>query len=177
MRSLLSILLILVITLPVMLGYSIYGFLLLESREEATREIMSRLPDNELVKITAHSGNREYLKFSWWEDHEFEYQGRMYDIVREQTKSDTTIYLCFDDSRETNVNNAHRYLAENSFSAPIHRQGTQVFKAMMLEYIIPDKTEIFILASDIVKYGAFIKLQSQKFSSINSPPPENKSFF
>ncbi|SFT49683.1 hypothetical protein SAMN05216474_0890 [Lishizhenia tianjinensis] len=51
----------------------------------------------------------------WEKDHEFEYQGKMYDIVEQKKENDTTSYWCWLDREETELNAKLKQLTHFNF--------------------------------------------------------------
>lgn len=67
-------------------------------RREIKRQIKRGLRDDELHVITVSSENQHEL--TWKEENEFEYHGRMYEVVRKQTSHHSVTYYCINDTQE-----------------------------------------------------------------------------
>jgi hypothetical protein len=46
---------------------------------------------------------QQRLGVRWIEDHEFRFDGRMYDIVRSEQRGDSVVYTCIEDEMETRL--------------------------------------------------------------------------
>lgn len=72
-------------------------------RKEVKERLIAGIPRDELVLLTFSSFEIEKL-LKWEHSREFEYEGRMYDIVETVRKGDTTSYWCWPDDAETELN-------------------------------------------------------------------------
>jgi hypothetical protein len=69
-------------------------------RKEIKTAIKQGVPENELNVIKVTSENKELL--DWKNEKEFRYGGVMYDVVKvKQISSETTVYYCVNDTKET----------------------------------------------------------------------------
>ena len=83
-------------------------------KQEIKWRILSRTDKEELIKLTFTAAEKETLR--WEHDSEFEYQGRMYDIVESEEKKGFVTYWCFNDKAETELNRQILALAECFFN-------------------------------------------------------------
>jgi hypothetical protein len=70
-------------------------------QEEALAKMQALSDETELTQIRIHRTETQQLR--WKDRHEFLYQGEMYDVVRKETRGDYTVYFCFRDSKETQL--------------------------------------------------------------------------
>jgi hypothetical protein len=56
--------------------------------------------DNSQLTAIKVSASAAKGTLQWEDDHEFRYQGKMYDVVRQEPEGDNTIFYCFNDSKE-----------------------------------------------------------------------------
>lgn len=87
--------------------HSMGNFMLLHSakhqaRKVAKARILRALPENELVVFSHNENIKPDFVFKD-RGKEIKHNGRMYDIVRREVKDGRVIYYCFDDSRETKL--------------------------------------------------------------------------
>lgn len=71
-------------------------------KREVKENIISKLQKSDLVQLTF---NHDNISVHWENDHEFEYEGRMYDIVDISIEENTITYWCWIDHEETALNN------------------------------------------------------------------------
>jgi len=76
-----------------------------EIRQEIKQQIKAGVPEEELVlfKIPQILGEKPPATFQRIHAREFRYNGKLYDIVREETHGDTTWYYCLPDEKETQL--------------------------------------------------------------------------
>ena len=93
-----------------------YVILFLQSRMEIKKEMFRRIAagdySGELICFTFNNDSEIKWKVIWKDDHEFEFNGTMYDIVKKDTKGDTIILYCINDEKESEL--IKSFLKENS---------------------------------------------------------------
>jgi hypothetical protein len=102
-RSIISILLLLLVLLQ-SAGYQlIFKIQQHEIRQEIKQQIKAGVPEAELVLLKIPRKLEEKINpvFQRIHEREFRYCGSMYDIVRQETRGDTTWYYCVSDEKET----------------------------------------------------------------------------
>ena len=72
-------------------------------RKEVKIKLINSIDKEELVMLT-FTRYEITTKLKWDHSKEFEYQGKMYDIVEVNTKDDTIFYWCWPDHKETKLN-------------------------------------------------------------------------
>ncbi|MAM18290.1 MAG: hypothetical protein CME35_04895 [Gramella sp.] len=81
-------------------GYMVFFYVHLHQiRREAIVKIQNGLEIEDLVKISF--GKEELDHVNWVEDHEFRFEGRMYDVIFSEKNGNKTNFYCYDDSKET----------------------------------------------------------------------------
>ncbi|MDZ7289339.1 MAG: hypothetical protein ONB44_07820 [candidate division KSB1 bacterium] len=73
-----------------------------EIRREIKQHIKAGVPEAELVLFKICEG-KPHPAFQRVEEHEFRYDGQMYDVVRQESHGDTTWYYCLADEKETQL--------------------------------------------------------------------------
>lgn len=106
---------------------------------------------------------------AWEADDEFEYKGRMYDVVRmESTGSITTIY-CIADEKESALIDAYLQLQKKGGSSS---SGT-LLKLLSLQFLSPaTHHDVALTALDAKRYSPFICLIAFMEQQIICPPPK-----
>ena len=88
--------------------YNIVGYLAVFSviqyriRSEVKKQLKESVPDSQLHHLSFHTAalERGEYRVQWIEDHEFRYEGQMFDIVRSFAANDTTYFVCINDVQE-----------------------------------------------------------------------------
>ncbi len=73
-----------------------------EIRREIKQQIKAGVPETELVLLKILERKPD-LTFQHVDKHEFRYDGKMYDVVRQESHGDTTWYYCLADEKETQL--------------------------------------------------------------------------
>ncbi len=75
------------------------------AKREMKRVLKARAPDEMLCTITLSSdpAAHDRMRVQWIDDKEFRLDGRMYDIVRSEQRSDSVVYTCIEDETETRL--------------------------------------------------------------------------
>lgn len=95
--------LLLILLLPVAGSQLYFGFRYQQIKVEIKRQLKQGVPDDELelLKIPRSFETGADPRFERIHAREFRYLGRMYDIVRQETRGDTTWYWCIHDFKES----------------------------------------------------------------------------
>jgi hypothetical protein len=92
-----------------------------EIRREIKQQIKAGVPETELVLLKILEG-KPNPAFQRVDEHEFRYDGKMYDIVRQKSHGDTTWYYCLADEKETQLFAHLEELAKRDMSQNSERQ-------------------------------------------------------
>ena len=102
-----------------------------EFRQVAETKRRTALPDAALVRI-AVAAPAQAKELAWHEEQEFSYQGHLFDVVRQQTRADSTIYFCWPDQGEEHLLAG---LAEHVREFAHPDAGTRKSAQKMLDYL------------------------------------------
>jgi hypothetical protein len=113
LKKLISILLFVSLLSPFAAIYICMKYQKILIKEEVEAKIKAGIDKGKLMLLKF---SKEYSKkkLSWERDHEFEYNGQMYDIVETRVNGDTIYYLCWCDHEETEINEQVRELMARS---------------------------------------------------------------
>jgi hypothetical protein len=174
MKKLTAILLLCCLITPFWLGY---GWLVLSKqalRKEIKREILKGMDQEDLVQFTF---TRETLqtKVRWEHAGEFEYQGRMYDVVSSDTMGHQLVFWCWPDDKETRINQQMRELVEQT--AGQHPKQQQQTRTLLSLLQLPYLQDHFTWQSNpddsnITQTTPFVAVCLSGFSEIHPPPPK-----
>lgn len=101
-RNILGICFVLMLILPSICTVSWLHYQRKQIRREVKNMIMSGLDKSDLIELTFDDAEISELK--WKHDAEFEFEGRMYDIVASEQQNHQTTYWCWLDKEETALN-------------------------------------------------------------------------
>lgn len=117
-----------------------HAFLFTIKRAEIKADVRKELlayPNESL--ITLHFTPAEIKNLSWEDDMEFEYKGKMYDVLKKEiTKASITI-LCMADEKETLL--IDNYLKAQQHSSH-HSSSTTLLKLLSQQYVMSSSSEI-----------------------------------
>jgi hypothetical protein len=109
------------------------------------------------------------------DEDEFSYQGKMYDVISSKKEKDRITFICYSDSRESDLNQNLCAKIDSEQDDPTQKQkGASYIKFMLqdlsigskLVYTIYNRTTKVSLPRAVNRYQAFI------FRTIVFPPPE-----
>lgn len=95
--------LLICLVLPFLGSYTWYHFQRKMVRKEIKWRLIKGMERKDLIQIKL--GNREAAtRLRWVHAREFEYDGKMYDVVARETNADSTVYTVWCDHAETHLN-------------------------------------------------------------------------
>ncbi len=145
----------------------IYSLELTYIQYDVKKNLLQKIPDSSLIKIHKAAG---------FDDHEFELNGKMYDIVRYEINGDEKILYCFEDEAETALNlNIKRALNLSLTQHPFQKEISLKIQNIINSVFSFEAFPAFNLAEFL--FSAIfpnhrIKSFSTRFLSILSPPPQ-----
>jgi hypothetical protein len=145
-------------------------------RHEIKQQIKAGVPEAELVllKIPKTLEEKPHPTFQRIHKREFHYDGKMYDIVRQESHGDTTWYYCLADEKETQLfANLDELVKQDMAGNPQHRKQIDELLRLMGALYCSLKTESFFIFSNEQRAAAFFffSLKTWDFSP-STPPPE-----
>lgn len=94
---------------------------------------MEECERGELV-LLSFTRNEAGSLLRWEHDHEFSYQGEMYDVVEKTIRGDSVFYHCWWDKEETAVNKKLDRLAGNTYGKDPQHNHTQMRLLSFLQW-------------------------------------------
>ena len=172
MKKGLSILLLLIFALNlggVLIVFKIHQF---HIRREIRRQIKSGVSVEDMKVISVKAGASASL--DWEDEHEFLFQGMMYDVIRRDTSADGTItYYCISDQQETTLFAG----LEDSVRKSIKQENKfqditkKVFSLSFNLYFENNKIFIPIDNKEACLHRTSMNVYSAPHINIVSPPP------
>jgi hypothetical protein len=117
-----------------------HAFLFTIKRAEIKADVRKELlayPNENL--LTLHFTPDEIKNLSWENDNEFEYEGKMYDVVKKEMNKAFITILCMADEKETIL--IDNYLKAQQHSSQ-HSSSTTLLKLLSQQYVMSFSSEI-----------------------------------
>lgn len=135
-------------------------------RHDIKHNILRQLTDNQLVRF---SKNKKFDK------DEFEHNGIMYDVIRQETVNGQVILLCFEDRKETQLNHAIEESINSDFTKnPFSKNQQKLINLLHQIYVSSSTPNFFFFVQNISSqyFPQKSRLLSEMISII-SPPPKS----
>jgi hypothetical protein len=143
-------------------------------RKQIKKAIKLSVPENQLIDF--HFTLKESKKLKWLKPHEFELNGRLYDVVRKTKSRGIWYFHCIDDIQETKLfkklNTAVAVnLVSSSEQHPVHgwlklmNEPMEPLQAFQFTFDVFDKNN-----SQVQK--SYLNLYLTRAYSVSTPPPE-----
>ncbi|MDX1912042.1 MAG: hypothetical protein SFV22_11175 [Saprospiraceae bacterium] len=176
MRTLVySFVLLAVLLAPVLGGFGCLHYQKKLVRREWKQKLLACLPEDQLVQLMFNQRDARNL-LKWEHAREFEYLGRMYDVVRVEQNGDRMIYHCWADHAETAINQQlHTLLANALQTDPAGRQSKEQMSVFFRTLFFQDSPCWSLPCIDPAEKMAFpahFYPLAHGDSSPPSPPPE-----
>jgi hypothetical protein len=142
-------------------------------RYEIKQQIKAGVPEAELVLFKILEG-KPNPAFQRVEEHEFRYDGKMYDIVRQVAHGDTSWYYCLCDEKETQLfANLDELVKQDMAGNPQHRKQIDELLRLLGALYCSQKTESLFIFSNGQNAATFFffSLKTWDFPP-STPPPE-----
>jgi hypothetical protein len=142
-------------------------------RREIKQQIKAGVPEAELVLFKILEG-KPNPAFQRVEEHEFRHDGKMYDIVRQESHGDTTWYFCLADEKETRLfANLDELVKQDMAGNPQHRKQVDELLRLLGVLYFSHKIADFFVCSNSQRAATFFcfSLKTWDFSPA-TPPPE-----
>ncbi len=143
-------------------------------KQQVKQKILGGIDKEELVWLTFKTTEATEV-LHWEHDREFEYQGRMYDVVETKAQGDFISYLCWPDHEETQLNRLIDEMAKTDTGneTPVNTSLTKYLdfdKDICHPNTPAVKTD---LQNELQpRYGRLISLPAFCLNTPPSPPPE-----
>lgn len=142
-------------------------------KREAKRIIERTIGEDQFIKLSFTKKKIRNM-LTWENEHEFEFQGNMYDVVKTNTYADSVVYICWLDKKETKLNSKLVYLLNsklisNSTSTKNQIQVFSIFKILYFDQKFENQNFDLVIKN---KYQQFKqKIISYIFLEKPLPPP------
>ena len=124
MKKALGIFLFICLTAPIWFTYSWLTISKQEIRREIKRKIITGMAKANIV-LLAFTKKEAQEKLRWEKAGEFEYKGKMYDVIDKETVADVILFRCVWDQKETHLNTQAKDLMEKALGQNPQQKETQ----------------------------------------------------
>ncbi len=160
---------------PLLSGYVAWKLQQRACRKAVKTMLIEGISDHELVLLVFHRDEAEH-KLRFEEEHEFEYEGQMYDIVKSRQLNDSLYFWCWPDAKETALNKHFEEQWQMAWGSSAQRRKTETTLQSWigLRYVLPESLQLqpaLLLQTKAHTKGCFLFLADCLFPP-SSPPPE-----
>lgn len=178
MKNILKIIGIIVLLLalvnPMYYAYVGYHLELKKIKREVKNKLIFDTPREELVTLKFELGGNEFKSLDWKHSSEFEFQGKMFDIVEADTIGHFIQYLCFPDKQETALNQEFDDLLNERYAndQPSNNRQKLVNNFIKSLFVQDEEIETFFIAQNSIEYNQYFKevIPSEYIKALDPPP-------
>lgn len=176
MKKLIAYILLTGIILP---GLLIFSFLNVEKqnlKEKNRGKSYTDISNKEMiiVQFSLHEVNK---CIEWENDHEFEWNGNMYDVVRKEVKLDSIFYWCHLDKEETIINECldelNRFLAGAESNT---EEKQQILNKLFKKLYCADANEwtVYTELEIVSRFISHLTPLNKSEIKVPTPPPDDR---
>jgi hypothetical protein len=175
MKKILSILFLLIFLFNLAGYFVIFKMMQYSARQEMITLIKKNIPDQELVKVVVPNCLiPSSSDFRFTEEGEFIYKGRYYDIVRQRSEGNNTIFYCINDTNEEKLfDGLNEHIKQNTEQNLPQKNRTASLLKNIIKESIPNNSTFLLCEQECFNvcffYSSFLK---EQFIAVLSPPPK-----
>ncbi len=142
-------------------------------QREIKKSIIPHLSENQLVKIGLLKSEKNLILI-WKHSTEFEFNGRMFDVVKTKLSSDSIYYFCWEDKKETELNNNLKIFVAKTLEHNEQESGKLIRLQNFLSSFYYEDSDLYLYINQEQnnEYELFdIPILQQSFPP-HSPPPK-----
>ncbi len=167
-----GILILLLLVVPIISTYSYLHITKQKIRKEVKQKILNKIEKEDLILLTFTKDEAENL--DWKHSREFEFDGQMYDIIKQEIQGENILYWCWNDNEETKINKQIDsllafVLGENQQNKENQKRLNNYFNSLFFSEI--PSYNLITLQSDY-RYNSFSTDYKFLLDTSNSPPPQ-----
>ncbi|CAG5078517.1 hypothetical protein [Parvicella tangerina] len=171
-RNIFGVLLVLSLAVPTLSTISWLQYQKKEVKREVKRMLKTSTPKEELVEFNFNLF--QYMGLDWKKRHEFELNGKMYDIVYQEITNSNVHYWCWLDKEETALNAQLDQLLQIALTGNSRRRSKEVQLDLFLKSMIAQSANLIEVPNNISSEQ--IESIDSIYESVDqrtpSPPPE-----
>lgn len=167
-----GILILFLLVVPIISTYTYLHIKKQSIKKEVKHQILNNIHEEDLILLKFTKEESENLK--WKHSMEFEFQGEMYDIVKQEIQSENIVYWCWNDNKETRINKQIDsllafVLGENQQNKEKQKRLNDYFNSLFFSKL--PEYDLKVFQSDY-KYNSFVIAYTNLSNSPPSPPPQ-----
>lgn len=172
MKKLIAIVLLLCISVQIW-GYHLYFTFQRAFVKSEVKAMLRNKPDEaSTTKFAFNTGNKEDRQLMWEDEHEFRYNGEMYDVIEKRTVDGVLQIRCISDKAETALVQHYKGLLNDDFSnAPQKKMNSlkKIFSALF-EKITLDEAPVYP-GTNSLSFRVYKSILSPVHREVPTPPP------
>ncbi len=150
--------------------YLVFKSIQFNIRRQIKTQIKASIPEEKLVWIAIATAQAPKA-FQFLEKDEFRYHGKMYDIVKQEERGDSTYFLCIDDEKETALfANLQEAIQQEWCKNPQHHQHQKQLSELIPKFYFFSDTRMLLF--DIKFHNNHIP-----FTAIIYSPPMGRTVY
>gem|GEM_PF-2920453 len=132
MRAIVSIFLLTLFTVPFFWAPTWLSMERRQIQKHVRNQILPSVEESELITFTVLQEDTA-TRFKWEHAKEFEFEGKMYDIVKRKQDGNTITYLVWQDDKETSINTQIKQLTNNIFNSSSNTSNSQLSFQLLIK--------------------------------------------
>ncbi len=173
-KTALALILLLGLFLPFAGSYLFFNYREKTVKKEVSALILSGIKEDQLVNLTFATAEID-KQLTWKHSREFEFDGHMYDIVRQSMHGDSITYACFRDHKETRLfREKHKTIAKALGHDPLQKKQNERLRIFFSNVFLQEnQSRKHVLSFNaITHYSLNIKHYALVYIIPPSPPPK-----
>lgn len=138
-------------------------------KKEVKKQMIAGLDENDLVVFKFKKSSTK-SELNWKHPKEFEYRGEMYDVVKFESKGDTTIYKCWWDNKETKLNKQLAQMIGDIMGRNPQNKENQKRLGSFYQKLFHENTSNYLEFYPINKSNSYYWFNNTIYS-LNTPAP------
>lgn len=143
-------------------------------KTEVKNRILQGLSDEELVTLVFHNSYVDH-QLTWKEEHEFLFEGQMYDVVKSWSDQDSVYYQCWPDQKESEVRQSwlcqYKEVSDRDPQKQQHKNRVLEFEKSL--FYTPVGPGFLFFRGDEIEIALFTEsFWNEIFSTPDYPPPQ-----
>lgn len=168
------IILLMALVNPMYYAYVGYHVELKKIKKEVKHQLISNTLKDDLVAFRFNMESESFKSLHWKHSREFQYKGKMFDIVEADTLKGYVNYLCFPDKQETALNEEFNDLLNERYASDRPSNNKQKLLSNFVKslFIEDEKIESNFVFIDLKEFNNYINITipSSYIKSFDIPP-------
>jgi hypothetical protein len=169
MKKILPIILLLSLSAPFAGTFLWLKYQKMITKKEVKRSMIAGIDREKLVRLefTTEEANS---KLEWEHSHEFEFEGRMYDVVETLSEGEKITYWCWLDHEETALNKQLRSLVARIMGNNQQQRENENMFVDFFKHLFSNKTNHHLLTGNLMQKIPIPELTSTYILTQTGPP-------